>query len=146
MKLTGSAIIERRRNDGSVIDKIEIKNLVVSSGKERVAKLILDDESGLTGYNTIAIGEGTTNAVVGDTALEIESTRAIATKAYEASFKAVYEYTFNFASGESYNITEAGIFDGIGVSASAMFDRFVFSARVVDSDTPLYIEITITVS
>jgi len=146
LKLTGTVVIERRKKNGKVIDRQNLKNLIVNSGKEHVAKLIGGLVSGLNEFQSIAIGTGTTSATATDTSLETEVTRALASKSYEASYKAVFEKTFSFNSGESYNITEAGLFDSNTESGSTMLDRFVFTAKEVDADTDLYIKITITVS
>lgn len=145
-KLKGTAIIERRTKEGKVLDRETARNLIVNTGKERVAKLIGDLESGLSAFSAIGLGTGTTAVVAGDTSLETEVTRALATKAYEASYKATFEKTFDFGSGESYSITEAGLFDSISESGSTMLDRFVFSAKEVGTEVDLYIKITITVS
>ena len=146
--LKGDMVIERRRKDGTVIDKEEVKNLIVNTGKERVAKLIGILETGIVGFTHIGIGEsGTGDSVaVGDTGLVSESVRESATRSYEASYKAVFENTFTFATGVSYGIKEAGLFDGATPTGSVMLDRFLFSEKLVDSDTDLYIKITITVA
>lgn len=144
LKLKGDVVIERRRKDGSVIDRQELKNLVVNAGKERVAKMLNGVES--TYFRAIAIGTGTTSPLGVDTTLESEVTRATASLSYLADYKAIFEHTFEFGSGESYAITEAGVFDSATVSGSTMLDRFTFSAKNVDADTDLYVKVTITVS
>ncbi len=144
-KLKGTAIIERRRKDGSTIGTPEIiENLIVNDGLERVAKLIGGVSTDF--YTHIAIGTGTTSAAAGDSALETEYSRAAAAIAYEASYKIKFEKTFSFASGVSENITEAGLTDDAVVSGSVLLDRFTFSAKAIDGDTDLYIKITITIS
>jgi len=145
-RLIGTAIIERRKKDGTVIDSQKLKNLIVNTGKERVAKLLGDLESGISGFSSIGIGTGTTGALVTDSGLETEVSRNLATNAYEADYKATFEYNFGFSSGESHSITEAGVFDSPVESGSTMLDRFVFTAKEVDADTDLYVKITITVS
>ena len=142
--LKGKAILELRRN-GKVIEREEVNNLVVNAGKERVAKL-LGAIGGVGAFSHLAIGTGTTSATATDTALETEIERQSATIAYEADYKATFEYTFTFGSGESYAITEAGITDSATESGSTFLDRFVFSAKNVDSDTDLYLKVTITVA
>ena len=137
-------IIERRRKDGTVIDRQVLHNLLVGDGLERVAKLIGGVSTDF--YTHIAIGTGTTSPVTGDSALETEYSRAAATIAYEASYKIKFEKTFSFASGVSENITEAGLTDDAVVSGSVLLDRFTFSAKAIDGDIDLYIKITITVS
>jgi len=146
LKLRGDVVIERRKKNGDVIDREKFKNLIVNSGKEHVAKLIGNLVSGINAFQSLAIGTGTTAVVVTDTSLETEITRVLATKSYEADYKAVFENTFSFSSGVSYNITEAGLFDSNVESGSTMLDRFVFTAKEVDADTDLYIKVTITVS
>lgn len=146
LKLTGTVVIERRKKNGKVIDRENMKNLIVNVGKEHVAKLIGGLVSGISEFQSIAIGTGTTGVSASDTSLETEITRALATKAYEADYKATFEYTFSFGSGVTHNITEAGLFDSNTESGSTMLDRFTFTAKEVDADTDLYIKITITVS
>jgi len=145
-KLKGTVIIETRKKDGIVIEREELDNLLVDSGLERVVKLL----SGVSAvdFTHIAIGTGTTAAANDDTALETEIVRAEADDggSYEADYKAVWEKTFSFGSGESYSITEAGVSDSATVSGSVLLDRFVFAAKEVDADVDLYIKITVTAS
>lgn len=141
--LRANIIIELRKGN-KIIEKEELHNLIVNDGRERVAKLINGISAASFGY--IAIGTGTNTPVVGDSALQTEVKRANATETYESDYKAVFEKTFTFGSGESYNITEAGVFDQLTPSGSTMLDRFVFSIKAVDSDTELYVKVTITVS
>ena len=150
LKLRGDVIIERRSKDGKVIDKEELKNLIVNVGKERVAKLITQGVGG-TAFGYIAIGTGETgdSPAVGDTALVNEVTRAQADNgggSYEADYKAIFEKTFSFGSGEEYSITEAGVSDSASASGECLLDRFVFAEKAVDVDTDLYVKVTITVS
>jgi len=144
--IRGNYLVEVRDKNGKVIDKAESSNLIVNDGLERVAKLINGVSS--TDFSYIGIGTGSTSPTNSDTALEAEITKEQADDtggSYEADYKAIFEKTFTFGSGESYAITEAGVFDGSG-SASTMLDRFTFSAKNVDSDTDLYVKITITVA
>ena len=147
IKITGDVVIERRRKDGSVIDREELKNLIVNVGKERVAKLIAEGVgTGLTGFSYIAIGTGITGVLVTDSSLETEVERESATVGYEASYKATFSKTFVFETGDSYAITEAGVGDSASSTGDTLLDRFVFSAKNVDIETDLYVKITITVS
>lgn len=131
---------------GKIIDVDKGENLILNAGKERVAKLLCGVSS--TDFTYIAIGTGTTAPTVTDTALETEVAResAVGGGAYEASYKAVFEKTFNFGSAESYAITEAGLSDSASASGETLFDRFTFSNKNVDADTALFVRITITVS
>jgi len=141
-KLIGKALI-RRIKDGKILDEEIVHNLVVNTGKERVAKLL----GGVSTqeFTSLAVGEGVTGALATDTELESEVAEASATVAYEADYMTTFEKTFTFGTAEEYDITEAGIFDGVG-SGKVMFDRFTFSAKSVDVDTALYVKVTITVA
>lgn len=150
LKLRGDVVIERRYKDGTVIDREELKNMIVNVGKERVAKLLSQGEGG-TAFGYIAIGESTSGDVVtaGDTALVDEVERVLANGSggeYEADYKAVWETTFSFGSGESYSIKEAGISDTATESGQTLLDRFIFSAKDVDADIDLNVKVTVSVS
>jgi hypothetical protein len=140
--LKGHGYFERRRKDGTKIDSWECDNLIVTTGKEQVAKLLNGVD--LVYFNTIAIGEGATAPAIGQEALVAEVKRIEPVLAYEVPNKATFEYTFVFASLESYAITEAGIFNDSS-AGGIMLDRFTFTEKDVDADTDLYVKITITV-
>lgn len=143
--LKGEALICRKNHTtGEIIDSEIIKNLVVNTGKTRIAYRLYSNA--YTAFTVIAIGEDATAAAAGNTALGSEVERQTATTAYEADYKATFEYTFSFSSGESYSIVEAGLFDSLTASGSTMLDRLTFTAKDVDVDTDLYIKITMTVA
>lgn len=130
------------RLTGKILQEETIENLIVNTGLERVAKFLNGISS--TYFRAIAVGTGTTGALVGNTALETEVTRATASLSYEASYKAKFEYTFSF--GGSYAITEAGLFDSATVSGSTMLNRLTFTAKNVSAVIDLIVTATITVS
>jgi len=142
--LSGEMLIETRR-DGKTIEREVIKNLIVNVGKERVAKLLGNVDSA-DFFDYIAIGTGVGEEAAGDTNLGTEVTREQATIAYEADYKCKFEKTFTFGSGEEYAITEACLSDSAVISGEIILNRKKFTAKNVDSDTDLYIKITITVS
>lgn len=140
--LKGHGYFERRKKDGTKIDSWECENLIVTAGKIQVAKLLNGED--FTYFNTIAIGTGTSDPAVDQTALVSEVKRAAAVCSYRATAKAIFEQTFIFGSAESYDITEAGVFNDTSAGGD-MLDRFKFAAKSVDSDTDLYVKITVTV-
>jgi len=147
--LKTNVVIERRTKDGKVLDREEVHNDIVTTGKSRVRDLIGEGiGTGLTGFNSIAIGTGETGdtVVVGDTTLKAEVERALASVSAESTDKVIFEKTFTFETADEYAITEAGVFDSATVTGSTMLDRFVFGAKNVDVDTDLYVKITITVA
>jgi len=142
-KLKGEWTLSRvNKETGEILDTEVIHNIIVNTGKERVAKLINGVSS--TYFRAIAVGTGITGAAAGDTALQTEVTRSAATLTYEASYKAKFEYTFTF--GGSYAITEAGIFDSATVSGSTMLNRITFAAKNVSTVIQLIATVTITVA
>lgn len=138
--LKGTAVIERRKKDGTVIDRDLINNLIVDVGKERAAKLLGGVSTNY--FSFIGIGTSSTAPATSQTALLAQVTREGCTNSYEASFKAIFEKTFEFAT--EYTITEAGIFSL--ATGGVMLDRFIFSGKSVDEDTDLYIKVIITVA
>lgn len=148
LKLKGNIVIERRKKTGEVIDREEKSNLIVTTGKDLVRNFLGNLVTGITGLSHLAIGEsGSGDSVsAGDTSLVSEVERVAPTISSETGSKVVFEHTFTFATAESYAIKEAGLFDGATPTGSIMFNRVLFSAKNVDSDTDLYIKFTITVS
>jgi len=140
LKLKGQAIIERRKLDGTIIDREIINNIIVDTGKERVAKLL--NGVSTTYFGFIGIGIGTNPPATSQTSLQSQIKREAATLSYEANYKTIFEKTFSFAS--TYTITEAGIFSlAVG---GVMLDRFTFTGKEVNDVTTLYIKVTITIS
>ncbi len=132
------------KKTGKILSYDKGHNTIVNTGKEELAKLLNGISS--TYFRAIAIGEGSTSPTAGDTALETEVKRSLATLSYVSDYKARFTKTFTFGSGETYDITEAGVFDSDTESGSVMFDRFTFSAKSVDSDVDLKVTVTITIS
>ena len=132
------------KKTGKVLQEEEKYNTIVNNGLERVAKLLNGVSS--TYFRAIGIGTGTTGATTSDTTLETEYTRATATLAYEADYKATFSKTFEFGSGVEEDITEAGVFDSATVSGSTMFNRTTFTAKSVTSSIDLIITCTITIA
>ena len=88
------------------------KNLVVTSGKEWVAKRMAGQDSNMT---HMAIGTGTTVAAASQTALVTELERNAMTVSGGTVSTNTIEYAATYAAGDGTGaITEAGIFDTIG--------------------------------
>jgi hypothetical protein len=142
-KLKGEWTLSRvNKETGKILDTEVIHNIIVNTGKESVAKLLNGVSS--TYFRAIAVGTGVTGALVGNTSLETEVTRAAATLSYEASYKAKFVYTFSF--GGDYAITEVGLFDSATVSGSTMLNRITFAAKNVSTVIQLIATATITVA
>ena len=132
------------RHTGEILQREEKCNTIVDDGLERVAKML--NGVSATYFRAIGIGTGVTGATTSDSTLETEYTRLTATLAYEASYKATFTKTFDFASGVSEDITEAGIFDSASVTGSSMLARTTFTAKAISADIDLIVTATITIS
>ena len=88
------------------------KNLVVTSGKEWVAKRMAGQDSNMT---HMAIGTGTTAALAAQTALVTELERNAMTVSGGTVSTNTIQYAATYAAGDGTGaITEAGIFDTVG--------------------------------
>jgi hypothetical protein len=134
--------IERKNKEtGEILDSQEFCNLIVNNGLTRAALLLNGNSS--TYFRALGVGEGTTGPANGDTTLETENQRAVATLT-NGTYTAIFTYTFSF--GSNYAITEAGIFDSATVSGSTMLARTTFSAKNVSAVIQLIVTATITVA
>lgn len=126
---------------GEILQIETVKNIIVNSGLERMARMCIGDNT--TYFRAIAVGTDATGAQATDTELGTEVARSVsATLSYEASYKAKLTYTFSF--GGSYSIVEAGCFDSETVSGSVMLNRATFSAKSVSTVIDLIATVTIT--
>ena len=140
LKVTGAVSVVVTGKDGVVKDRREIKNLVVTGGKEFIAARMVGTP---TEMSHMAVGAGTTAAVVGNTALESELGRVAL--ASDTATGAVVTYTASFppATGTGA-VTEAGILNaGTG---GTMLCRTVFSVVNKGVDDAMSITWQITVS
>lgn len=146
IKITGDVNIVLRGPDGQVKDQRDIKNLVVTTGKEFIAASMIKTTSNTPAAMThMELGTGTTAAAVGDTALEtvISASRVTLTSATNAD--AVTTYVANFPAGTGTGaVTEAGIFNNS--SGGTMLCRSVFSVVNKGADDTMSITWAITVS
>ena len=137
LKLTGAVSIAL---NGEVVK--EIPNLVVTAGKEWVADRMSDANTVMT---HMAIGTGSTTAVVGDTTLDTELDRNTLTSTTVTNN--AIAYVCSWAAGDGTGaIIEAGLFDAS--SGGDMLARTVFTSGVVNkgANDSMTITWTITVS
>lgn len=140
LKVTGAVSVVVTGKDGVVKDRREIKNLVVTIGKEFIAARMVGTP---TEMSHMSVGAGTTAAAVGNTALESELGRVAL--ASDTAVGAVVTYTASFppATGTGA-VTEAGIFNAS--TGGTMLCRTVFSVVNKGADDAMSITWQITVS
>lgn len=140
LKVTGDVLITLFNTDGSVKDSREIKNLVVTTGKEFIAARMVGTP---TEMSHMAIGASSTAAANGNTALGSELGRVAL--ASDTVSGAVVTYTATFPAGTGTGaVVEAGILNAS--SGGTMLCRTVFSVVNKGADDAMSITWTITVS
>lgn len=139
MSVKGAVMIERFDESGSLVEKREIKNLVVTVGKNFIVSRMAGTSSGVMSH--MAVGTGTASAVAADTACGTEIGRVALTSTTPATNSVTYVATFPAGTGTGA-ITEAGLFNA--ASAGTMLARTVFP--VVNKGSADSISITWVVS
>ena len=141
IKITGSLNIILVDETGIVKDERDIKNVVVTTGKGYIASRMKDATA--TAMSHMAIGTGTTAAVVGDTALVTEANRQALTSTAVSGGQVTYSATFGNGQGTGA-LTEAAILNAS--SGGTMLCRTVFSVINKGANDTLAITWTVTVS
>jgi hypothetical protein len=143
IKITGNVKIDVIGADGAIKESREIKNLVVTTGKEYIASRMKDATATAMGY--MELGTGTTAAAVGDTALQtvISGSRTALTSTTVTTNAVAYVANFPAGTGTGA-VTEAGIFNA--ASAGTMLCRTVFAVVNKGAADAMSITWTITVS
>jgi hypothetical protein len=144
IKITGDVQITLFDANGFVKDTRQIKNLVVSAGKEFIAASMLKTTTNSPVAMThMAVGTTSTAASAGDTALGGESGRVSLATATSAAN--VVTYTASFPAGAGTGaLVEAGIFNA--GSAGTMLCRTTFAVVNKGAADAMAITWTITAS
>jgi hypothetical protein len=122
LKVTGDLKIEVRGPDGQIKDTREVKNLILTVGRNFIASRMVGTAQGAMSH--MALGSVNTAPVVGNTTLASELGRTALTSS--TATNNVVSYVGNFAAGVATGaITEAGIFNA-GFEGT-MLCRTVFS-------------------
>jgi len=119
----------------------EVRNLVVTDGKEYVASRMKDTTKAAMSH--MAIGTGSTAAAAADSALGSQADRNALTSSVVSGAAVTYVATFSAGEGTGA-ITEAGLFNA--ASAGDMLCRTVFAVVNKGSSDSMTITWTVTVS
>jgi len=143
IKITGTVKIDIYDAAGALKDTREIKNLVVTVGKNYIASRMKDATA--TAMTHMELGTGTTAAAVGDTTLQtaISGSRVTLTSTTVTANAVAYVASFPAGTGTGA-VTEAGVFNA--ASAGTMLCRAVFSVVNKGAADAMSITWTITVS
>lgn len=145
VKLTGSLQIVVRDEHGNIKDQRDVKNLVVTAGKNWIASR-MKTTGQPTEMTHMAIGTGTAAAAVGDTTLTEAARVALTTSGGTVSSNVV-TYQATFAAGtpaSTTSVTEAGIFNAS--SGGTMLCRTVFGVVTKTANDSMTITWTCTVN
>jgi hypothetical protein len=140
IKVTGQVSIVITDKNGQIKDQREIKNLVVTTGKEFIAARMVGTP---TAMSHMALGSNNTAAANGDTALGGELGRVALASATATG--AVVTYTASFPAGTATGaVVEAGVFNAS--SSGTMLCRTVFAVVNKGADDAMSVTWAITVS
>ena len=121
IKLTGSLEICLYGPDGRLKDRREIKNLVVTAGKNFIASRMVGAADAVMSH--MGIGSGNVAAAAGDTALGSQLARVALSSGTATGNVATYVGSFGPGVGTGA-VTEAGLFNA--GEAGTMLARTVF--------------------
>lgn len=139
LKITGRLKIVVTDKSGKVKDTREVKNLVVTAGKEFIASAMVAAPTQMT---HMGLGSGTTAPAAAQTALTTELGRVALSSA--AASGTTVTYTANFVAGVATGaVTEAGIFNA--ASAGTMLCRTTFAVLNKGADDSISITWQVTV-
>mgnify|MGYP003301546386 FL=1 len=140
-KATGKLTVEIKNDKGIVVEKREVKNLVVDDGLEYIASRMKDTSA--TAMSHMAIGTGSTAAAASDTALGTEAARQALTSTTVTANAVAYVASFAAGTGTGA-ITEAGILNA--ASSGTLLCRTVFSVVNKGASDSMTITWTVTIS
>ena len=141
IKMTGDLKIVLTDENGQIKHEQEVKNLVVTVGKNLIASRLKDTTDAAMTH--MAIGSGTTAAANGDTALGTQLGRVSLTSTTVTTNNVAYVATFPAGTGTGA-VTEAGLFNAS--SGGTMLCRTVFSVINKGAADTLGITWTVTVN
>lgn len=140
LKVTGAVSVKLFDKNGNLKEEQQIKNLVVTTGKNFIAARMVGTP---TEMSHMAIGATNTAADAADTALGSELGRVALTS--DSSSGAVVTYVATFPAGTGTGaVVEAGVFNAS--SSGTMLCRTTFSVVNKGADDAMTITWQITVS
>lgn len=124
LKATGLVHVVHKNELGQVLNEFDVKNLVVTTGKNYIASKMVATTNSPVSMTHMAIGTGTASPVDGDTQLGVQAgTRVLLSGSSVTNNAITYTATFPAGTGTGA-ITEAGIFNA--ASAGTMLCRTTF--------------------
>lgn len=141
IKATGKLQIRLFDENGGLKEELEFNNLVVTVGKDFIASRMVGTASAVMSH--MAIGEGSTSPVVGNTTLGNELGRVSLTSGTASGSVVTYFATFGAGTGTG-PITEAGVFNA--GTAGTMLCRTTFAVVNKGAADSMAVTWTVTIS
>jgi hypothetical protein len=141
IKATGKLQIRLFDENGGLKEELEFNNLVVTVGKDFIASRMVGTASAVMSH--MAIGEGSTSPVVGNTTLGNELGRVALTSGTASGSVVTYFATFGAGTGTG-PITEAGVFNA--GTAGTMLCRTTFAVVNKGAADSMAVTWTVTIS
>ena len=141
IKATGKLQVKLFDESGNLKEEHEFNNLVVTVGKDFIASRMVGTASPVMSH--MAIGEGSTSPVVGNTTLGNELGRVALTSGTGTGSVVTYFATFGAGTGTG-PITEAGVFNA--GSAGTMLCRTTFAVVNKGAADSMAVTWTVTIS
>ena len=144
LKPTGLVTISHFNEQGELLNKFEVPNLVVTVGKNYIASRMKDATA--TAMTHMAIGTSSTAAAASDTILVTEGGRVTLSGTSVSTNTVTYTATFPAGTGTSTSpgVQEAGIFNA--ASAGTLLCRTVFPSVAKAAGDSIAITWVVTVS
>jgi hypothetical protein len=113
VKLTGKLVIQKFDDSNKLVYETEVKNLVVTSGKQFIASRIVESSADVMGF--MAIGDDASSAATTQTTLVNELARVAVDSKTASGVNSTFVATFPAGTGTG-NIVEASITNTSGAS------------------------------
>ncbi|WP_225784661.1 phage tail protein [Xenophilus sp. Marseille-Q4582] len=141
IKATGDVLLTVIGADGKLKERREIKNLVVTVGRNFIASRMRGATPAVMSH--MALGSGNTAAAAGNTALVAELGRAALDSTGGTGNQVIYTATFGPGVGTGA-VAEAGVFNA--GAAGDMLARTVFSVVNKAADDTIVLTWTVTIN
>jgi len=124
LRVTGRLRITARDQHGRIVDKRDIPNLVVTTGRNLIRDYLAGSAPAVPSH--MAVGTGTTAAAAGDTTLGTEIDRKAITQTTTAAAEVSFLMFLASTEANGNDLTEAGVFTA--ASGGTMLARTTYAA------------------
>ena len=141
LKATGELLIEVRNEQGQLVEKRHVPNMVVTVGKNWIVDRMLSNGSAVMSH--MAVGSGNTAPALGQTALTNQLARIPFNSINQVGNTVTFVAVYNAGVGTG-SLTEAGIFNA--ATNGTMLARTTFGTLTKAPGDVVTVSWTITIS